>query len=576
MNREDRSMTAADVLGSLDPEPKNVFRFFNKLSRIPRGSRSTDQAAGFLLAFAENRGLKCTIDAYNNVVICRDASEGMEDHPPVMLQAHLDMVVERDARAENDPRTYGISIYSEGSWMRAKGTTLGADDGIGCAMILAILDDDTLRHPKIEALFTSDEEIGMKGAQKLDDHILRALTAARCINLDTHNGDQIVQASTGGLSVETVLPIRRTPMTGSVRCTVRVMGLAGGHSGSDILMGRGNALMILGRVLYELFHTAPVRLVSIKGGTRLNAIPSHAEAEIVTTQKGVPRITEISERMQEILSKEYAGTDDGLQIEVDIQDQNQESAQAAEGHRRVAAERVHAERGGRRAGAAGSDAGDSFWQKAAKKQVVMHTNTVVSAGTQRPAEPDVRIYRRVGGQDSLNIPLDEKSTRAVLSFLMCVPHGVVRMSPLHPDIAEVSSVISQAEMKRSEFRAVGLIRSFSETRKYYLAERIETLAETLNGDIMTFDNYHAWQGNTESPLADAYARAYRQKNGKDPLRTAGPASLECGILCEKLGGHMDIISVGPTVENAHSTREQLSIPSTQNVYEVLKAVLEEL
>ena len=131
-------------------------------------------------------------------------------------------------------------------------------------------------------------------------------------------------------------------------------------------------------------------------------------------------------------------------------------------------------------------------------------------------------------------------------------------------------------MKRSEFRAVGLIRSFSETRKYYLAERIETLAETLNGDIMTFDNYHAWQGNTESPLADAYARAYRQKNGKDPLRTAGPASLECGILCEKLGGHMDIISVGPTVENAHSTREQLSIPSTQNVYEVLKAVLEEL
>lgn len=572
MKIDEKCMTFMDALGNLDPEPKDVFRYFRELSEIPRGSRCTDQAAGYLLSFAEKRNLTCTVDAYNNVAICKDASEGMEDHPPVMLQAHLDMVVERDEHAGQDPRTHGISVYTDGDWMKARGTTLGADDGIGCAMILAILDDDTVCHPRIEALFTSDEEIGMKGAERIDEHILNVLRAGRCINLDTHCGSQIVLASTGGLSVETVLPIHRKPLAGSVSCRVRVMGLSGGHSGRDILKGRGNALMILGRVLYELFHTAPVRLVSIQAGNRLNVIPSCAEAEIVTTPQGVPRITEISEQMQDILSAEYADTDSGLQIEVDIQDQTGTDARTGDASSRGGADPSRTNRSGQRD--AGAD--DSFWKKAAKKQVVMHTNTVVSAGTQRPPEPDVRIYRRVGEKETLRIPLDEKSTRSVLSFLMCVPQGIISMSPVHPDVAEMSAVISQAELKRNEFRAVGMIRSFSETRKYYLAERMETLAETLNGDIMTFDNYHAWVGNADSPLADAYEQAYRRMNGDLPVRTAAPASLECGVLCDKFGGRLDVISIGPTVENAHSTRERLSISSTQNVYEILKQMLKDL
>ncbi len=614
MNFDDNSMTFMDALGSLDPEPQDVFRYFRELSKIPRGSRNTDQAVGYLLAFAEKRRLKCTLDACNNVVIVKPASPGMEEREPVMLQAHLDMVLEADARADKDPRTHGVSVYTDGDWMKAAGTTLGADDGIGCAMILAVLDDDKLRHPKIEALFTSDEEIGMKGVQRLDGHILKVLTARRCINLDTHEGSGLVLGSTGGLSVEAVLPIHRMPMAGGVTCEVIVSGLKGGHSGRDVTKGGGNALMILSRVLYELFHTAQVRLVSIRGEKRLNVIPSRAEAVIVTTPQGVPRISEIGEKMQEILAEEYALTDPDLSVELiihdlgdaEVQDANSarpsrggETISAGSGSSRMgsgtgAAGRAESARqiagaggddfwgaagakgrSGRSAGASASKADDSFWQKAAKKQVAMHTNTVVSAGTQRPPEPDVRIYRRASESDTLRIPLDEKSTRSVLSFMMCIPRSVVRMSPVHRDIADVSAVTSQAELKRTEFHVRGMIRSFSETRKYYLAERIQTLAELLNGDIMTFDNYRSWEADAASPLAESYTRAYSEQTGETPVRTVTPASLECGVLAEKLGG-ADIISVGPTVENAHSTSERFSISSTRTAYAVLRRLLGEL
>jgi di/tripeptidase len=607
------SISFMDALENLEPEPKDVFQYFRELSKIPRASCGTDQAAGYLLSFAEKRQLSCTVDACNNVVIVKPASKGMEGRPPIMLQAHMDMVVEVSEEAGKDPRTYGISTYTDGDWMKARGTTLGADDGIGCAMMLAILADDTLCHPKIEAVFTSDDEIGMKGAERMDDHILKALTARRCINLDTHDDGKLVLGSTGGMSVETVIPIKRKPVSGSIACRVSVRGLKGGHSGRDILSGRGNALMLLGRVIYELFHTAPLRLVNMHSSERLNVIPSHAEAEIVTTPQGVPRITEISEKLQEILSKEYEDTDPDLQIEVDIMDEESASGSAGGiggsragngtgtgggygsvadagrlGFKGSAAERRGAVSdsffscSGRSSGASGRTAGrtagadDSFWQKAAKKQVVMHTNTVVSAGTQLPPEPDVRIYRRVGEKESLQIPLDEKSTRAILSYFMCVPRGIIRMSPVYKGLPEVSTVTSQAELRRNEFHARGLIRSFSETRKYFLAERIETLAESLEGDIMTYDNYRAWNADPQSPLADAYEQAYKEETGESPERTAVPASLECGILCDHFGDDLDIISVGPTAENAHSVYERLSISSTEKTYQVLKRLLAEL
>lgn len=591
------SISFMEALGNLDPEPKEVFQYFRELSKIPRASRSTDQAAGYLLSFAEKRKLPCTVDACNNVVIIKAASEGMEDRPPVMLQAHMDMVLEVSEQADKDPRTHGISTYTDGDWMKARGTTLGADDGIGCAMMLAVLADDTLRHPRIEAVFTSDEEIGMKGAERMDDHILRALSARRCINLDTHEEGKLVLGSTGGMSVETVIPIKRKPFSGSIACRISVRGLKGGHSGRDIMEGRGNALMLLGRVLYELFHTAPLRLVNIHSTERLNVIPAHAEADIVTTPQGVPRITEISEKLQDILSKEYVDTDPGLQIEVDIMDEGgagpsaagtaaagaaglsggQGMRNSAEGRRTAAGDSFFSG-SGRNAGNSGKAAAvdDSFWQKAAKKQVVMHTNTVVSAGTQLPPEPDVRIYRRVGEKESLQIPLDEKSTRAILAYFMCLPRGVIRMSPVYSGLPEVSTVTSQAELRRNEFHAWGLIRSFSETRKYFLAERIETLAETLEGDIMTYDNYYAWNAPADSPLADAFAKAYEEETGKAPERTAVPASLECGVLCSQLGEDLDIISVGPTVENDHSIYERLSLSSTKQSYQVLKRLLAEL
>ncbi len=248
--------------------PTRVFHFFEEIAAIPHGSGHTDAISEYCVRFAAAHGLACEKDALNNVLIRKPASAGYGEHPTVILQGHLDMVCEKTADSTHDFATDGLKLCVQGDLLTAEDTTLGADDGIAVAMILAILEDDTLPHPPLEALFTVDEEVGMDGAQAVD---VTRLHGSTLINLDSGEEGVLTVGCAGGAKVDLHLPIRTEPNT--LPCwRIALSGLAGGHSGIDIHKGRQNADVLIGRLLELLPFT--FRLVSVEGGYKDNVIPN--------------------------------------------------------------------------------------------------------------------------------------------------------------------------------------------------------------------------------------------------------------------------------------------------------------
>lgn len=235
-----------NVLANL--EPKNVFRFFEEMSGIPRGSGNTKAVSDWCAAFARERGLEYHQDADNNIIIIKEATPGYEQAEPVILQGHLDMVCEKEPGCTKDMETEGLDLEVDGDYVRAKGTTLGGDDGIAVAMALAVLDAKDLPHPRLEAVFTVDEEIGLLGAGSLD---VSPLKGHKMLNMDSEAEGIFTVSCAGGNNTISLLPLVRTAFDGAV-LSITVGGLTGGHSGSEIDKGRANANMLMGRVLQDL------------------------------------------------------------------------------------------------------------------------------------------------------------------------------------------------------------------------------------------------------------------------------------------------------------------------------------
>lgn len=252
---------------------ERVIHFFREISKIPRGSGNTDEISKYCDEFAKKRGLKSVRDEFNNVIIIKHASSECSNAKPVMLQAHLDMVCEKANWKTFNFESDAIEIKEKDGWIFADGTTLGADDGIGIAMILAVLDSDTIVHPKIEAVFTSDEETGMDGAINID---LSSLESKRLINLDSETADTITVSCAGGCIVKCRIPLKRASGSGKYY-KIGVCGLLGGHSGVDIDKNRANALALTGRIIHSVDNAV---LCGICGGDKHNVIPSSAEAVI--------------------------------------------------------------------------------------------------------------------------------------------------------------------------------------------------------------------------------------------------------------------------------------------------------
>lgn len=263
------------ILENLKPE--RVFWYFEELSRIPRGSGNCAAVSAWCVSVAQSLGLACERDEHDNVIIRKPASVGYENSPAVVLQGHLDMVCEKDPDCPLDMEKEGLSLCTDGEWVWANGTTLGGDNGIAVAMILAILEDNELPHPPLEALFTTDEETGMYGAIGLNG---AAIHGRRLINIDSENEGTLTVGCAGGAQADMTIPVKTA--SNDLPCVqVTVSGLIGGHSGVEIDKGRLNASVTLGHFLQSLI--ADYRIVSLNGGNKGNVIPREATCVLATT-----------------------------------------------------------------------------------------------------------------------------------------------------------------------------------------------------------------------------------------------------------------------------------------------------
>lgn len=291
-------------------EPKSVFYYFEELSRIPHGSRNTKAVSDYCVRFAETRGLWHCQDEANNVVIKAPASAGYENAAPVILQGHLDMVAEKAEGCSFDFTKDALRLRAEGDFLSADGTTLGGDDGIAAAMMLALLDSPSIPRPAIEAVFTTDEEIGMLGAQALDCSVLQG---RRMLNLDSEDEGIFTVSCAGGASAEVSIPLVFAPCADAV-FAVAVTGLRGGHSGEEINKGRASSNQLMGRLLDALLQKAPFRLVSAAGGLKDNAIPLRTEALLAVPAGAEGVLADTCREYEAAFRHEFAIADPDIRV----------------------------------------------------------------------------------------------------------------------------------------------------------------------------------------------------------------------------------------------------------------------
>ena len=468
-------------------EPKAVFHWFEALCAIPHGSGNTKAVADWCVDFARERGLACRRDGHDNVVIVKEAAPGYEAAPTLILQGHLDMVCEKAAGCGKDMAREGLDLRCDENWVWAEGTTLGGDDGIAVAMALAILDDPVLPHPRLEVLLTADEEIGMLGAEGLDASDLQG---RQLLNLDSESEGIFTVGCAGGNRTHCILPLRREPYEGGV-WRLSVSGLRGGHSGECIDRGRGNASMLLGRLLGEIAGQTELRLILARGGLKDNAIPAQAEAQVA-----VPAGMELAglvAAFEAQLRKEYRAADPGVIV------------------------------------------------------------------TAVPCEPAF-------------LPMDEDGTARCLCFLTCAPNGSQEMSQDVPGLPQTSLNLGILTTREDVMEASFCLRSSVASQKEMMRRRLDSLTAVLGGRTEVSGDYPAWEYRADSALRDRMAEVYRDQYGAEPQIEVIHAGLECGLLSGKLSG-LDCVSIGPDLEDIHTPRERMSIPSVQRIWAFVTEVL---
>ena len=481
----------ANPLDSL--EPRLLWRYFLELSRIPRGSKNEEAAARWVMDQARAAGCEVEQDGAGNVLARKRASAGREAAPVVALQSHVDMVCEKNEATVHDFTRDPIDVYVDGDQVRARGTTLGADDGMGVAAALAVLASKDLTHGPLEALFTVDEETGLSGAQAVRPGWLRA---RYLLNLDSEQEGELIIGCAGGIdSVATRRLMRAPPAPGKVALRLRISGLKGGHSGTDIAAGRANALRLLGQALVALLPAHGLELVSVSGGSKRNAIPREASA-----------IVRVEPSRSKALVADVA---------------------------RLAAER--------RAAMGRLDPGIAFEVEAAEDGAPMSADDAV----------------------------------AIVGLLATAPHGVEEMSPDMPGLVQTSTNLGVAETPGNRAQVCFLTRSSVDASRRALVERIGA-ACTLAGFSMELQGgYPGWKPVPDAGLVELVDAVHAERLGRKLAVRALHAGLECGIIGEKYPG-MEMVSFGPTLTDAHTPDERVSVPTVATFWTLLVGTLERL
>lgn len=293
-------------------EPAGIWQHFAEINAVPRASKKEQHIIKFMENFGKSLGLDTIVDHIGNVIIHKPASKGMENRTPIVLQSHLDMVHQKNAATNFDFNTEGIKMLVDGDWVKADGTTLGADNGIGVASIMTILASKDIAHPSLDALFTIDEETGMTGALELKANMLKGKIL---LNLDTEDDTELTIGCAGGIDVTATGTYQERPAPENAMVyELSVSGLTGGHSGMDIHLGRGNANKIMNRILLEIVEKAGVVVFSIEGGGLRNAIPRESFAVIGVPENNVEMFETLVKSESIAIQKEYKTTDAGLTI----------------------------------------------------------------------------------------------------------------------------------------------------------------------------------------------------------------------------------------------------------------------
>lgn len=298
-------------------EPKAVWNHFADLNQVPRPSKREERVVDFMKAFGERLGLETQVDDVGNVLIRKPASPTLEDRTPIVMQSHLDMVHQKNADTEFDFLSQGIEMYVEDDWVKARGTTLGADNGMGVASIMTILASNEIAHPPLEALFTIDEETGMTGAQGLK---AGWLTGEILLNLDTEEDNELTIGCAGGCDVTVRHAYTSDTVSDGTAYRILVRGLKGGHSGVDIHLGRANANKVMNRLLWGAAQECELRIAEIDGGSLRNAIPRESWAIVVVPKSAADSVDKSIAQARVAIAKEYATTDPNMEIVVEATD----------------------------------------------------------------------------------------------------------------------------------------------------------------------------------------------------------------------------------------------------------------
>ena len=296
-------------------EPQGVFQFFDEIAQIPHGSYNCKAIADYCEAFVQSHKYEYVRDQWDNIVVTVPPTAQYENAEPVMLQAHLDMVCEKTSDSTHNFETDPLDLHIDGDYIYAKNTTLGADDGIGVAMMLGILANPHLPHPKLYCIFTTEEEVGMDGATAID--LSNYKDAKYLINLDSEDDDTLLAGCAGGSHIWGNLPVRKTKAKGIVT-SLKVGGLLGGHSGVEISSFGGNSNIIMGEVLHHLGKQVDFSLISINGGNKDNAIPRETIAEIIIGSNDVTKVEETIKTLNNTFVKLLSRVDKDLHIQVNF------------------------------------------------------------------------------------------------------------------------------------------------------------------------------------------------------------------------------------------------------------------
>lgn len=299
-----------------DLEPKEVYKYFAEICDIPRGTGNEKGISDYLVNFAKSHNLEVIQDKALNVIIRKDAAPGYENAPTVILQGHMDMVCEKNSDTVHDFEKDPLKLKIDGDLIKAEGTTLGADNGIAIAFALAILDSKYIAHPKLEVIITTGEEAGLDGATALDG---KNISGRVLINIDSEEEGRLLVSCAGGVRNSVSLEVKREVIDkDEVFCALRIRGLKGGHSGMEIDKGRGNSNKLMGRILMDLYKKYQIKISSLNGGAKHNAIPREMDAVIAVKKEEISTIQKGIESWSKTLSNEFTTSDKDLRIEFEV------------------------------------------------------------------------------------------------------------------------------------------------------------------------------------------------------------------------------------------------------------------